>query len=407
MSLRWRHGGPCLVLAALLAPPAVFAQVNGPAATATPTPTPFDGPSFCRTPGKAIPDNDAGGVDDPLEIPNNISISDLDVFVRIGPDQLPGAFVGDMVVKLTHDDTGTSIILINRPLFPENSVGCAAYGIDTLLDDEGMMPVEDSCDHTEGPGLRGRLIPNDPLSAFDGESLAGTWILNVSDQGFLDDGTLDAWCLVYNSSLPETPTATPTFLTSTPTRTSTITPVGPTSTRTPTRTGTPTFPTFTATQTATPTATQPTPTATQTPTVTPTIPTDTPTRTPTATPTFPTPTFTDTPEISPTPFFPTPTSTAEGTPTATGSPTATPTPTPSNGTSTPTPTPTSRTPPPFCTGDCNRDEQVTVDELVIAVEITLGQLGLDACPALDADQNTVVTVDEPVAAVAQAIHGCE
>jgi hypothetical protein len=50
---------------------------------------------------------------------------------------------------------------------------------------------------------------------------------------------------------------------------------------------------------------------------------------------------------------------------------------------------------------------VTVDELVIAVEITLSRLGLDACPALDADQSNVVTIDEPVAAVAHAIRGCD
>jgi hypothetical protein len=50
---------------------------------------------------------------------------------------------------------------------------------------------------------------------------------------------------------------------------------------------------------------------------------------------------------------------------------------------------------------------VTVDELVIAVEITLSRLPLDACPALDADQNMVVAIDEPVAAVAHALGGCE
>jgi hypothetical protein len=50
---------------------------------------------------------------------------------------------------------------------------------------------------------------------------------------------------------------------------------------------------------------------------------------------------------------------------------------------------------------------VTVDELVIAVEVALGHLGLEACPALDGDQSTVITVDEPVAAVAHAIRGCE
>jgi hypothetical protein len=50
---------------------------------------------------------------------------------------------------------------------------------------------------------------------------------------------------------------------------------------------------------------------------------------------------------------------------------------------------------------------VTVDELVTALEVTLSRLGLGACPALDGDRNGVVTVNEPVAAVAHAIRGCE
>jgi hypothetical protein len=50
---------------------------------------------------------------------------------------------------------------------------------------------------------------------------------------------------------------------------------------------------------------------------------------------------------------------------------------------------------------------VTVDELVIAVEITLSRLPLEACPALDTDQSSAVTIDEPVAAVAHALGGCD
>jgi subtilisin-like proprotein convertase family protein len=348
----------------------------------------------------AIPDNNPSGVNDSLVIPDDIPITDLDVLVRMSD-----AFVGDMVVRLTHLETGTSATLIDRPLFPETPVGCAAFEFDVLLDDEADIPVEESCEHSGGPAIRGRLSPNDPLSAFDEESLAGTWTLNVSDHALTDLGTLDAWCLVYGSGLPETPTVTPTttptFLTSTPTQTRTNTSTEPTLTVTPTRTITPTFPTLTATRTATITPTGPTPTSTQTATVTPTQPTSTPTRTATATPTMPTPTSTQTPTITPT--QPSPTQTVPGAHTPT--PTATPTP-PTGATSTPTSSPT--TPPTsFCTGDCNRDDEVTVDELVIAVEITLSRLGLDACPALDANQNAEVTVDEPVAAIAHAIGGCD
>jgi len=45
--------------------------------------------------------------------------------------------------------------------------------------------------------------------------------------------------------------------------------------------------------------------------------------------------------------------------------------------------------------------------LVLAVEIALSHLGLGACPALDADRDGDVTIDEPVAAVSHAVNGCD
>lgn len=353
-----------LVLGVLLWP------TIGSGQTPTATPTPFDRPSFCRTPDLAIPDNEEIGVDDSLVVPSNVPIADLDVLVRI-----THPFVGDIVVRLTHVETGTFATLIDRPLFPDDPQGCVRANVDTLLDDEAAMPAEDACEPPPEPALRGRLVPNDPLDNFDGEILAGTWTLNVSDRSGTDEGTLDAWCLVYASSaLPTTPTvtptATPTFFTSTPTQTRTITATQPAFTGTPTETTTPTGRTVTATVTVTPTG--------------------------------PIPTSTNTPIISPTPLSQTPTVSVS----STSTPTDTPTP-PDGATSTPTPSPTSSARPSVCTGDCNLDDEVTVDELVVAVEITLSRLGMGACPALDADGNDVVTIDEPVAAVFHAVSGCD
>ena len=45
----------------------------------------------------------------------------------------------------------------------------------------------------------------------------------------------------------------------------------------------------------------------------------------------------------------------------------------------PTPTVTPR--PPFCRGDCNEDRRVGVDELLLGVNIALGRLEFDVCPA--------------------------
>lgn len=67
-----------------------------------------------------------------------------------------------------------------------------------------------------------------------------------------------------------------------------------------------------------------------------------------------------------------------------------------------TPTPT----PPPCPGDCNGDAAVTIDELITAVRIGLGELSLAACDAADADGNGSVEVAELVAAVSRALNGC-
>ncbi len=60
----------------------------------------------------------------------------------------------------------------------------------------------------------------------------------------------------------------------------------------------------------------------------------------------------------------------------------------------------------LCTGDCNRDLQVTVDELVTGVNIALGMLPVTSCEAFDPDNSGSVTVDEIVTAVNNALNGC-
>jgi DNA-binding beta-propeller fold protein YncE/mono/diheme cytochrome c family protein len=84
-------------------------------------------------------------------------------------------------------------------------------------------------------------------------------------------------------------------------------------------------------------------------------------------------------------------------------PEATPTPTPSM-TPTPTPTTTPTTAP--CIGDCNADGTVTVDELVLGVDIALGEQLVAVCPSLDTGDDGQVSVDELIQAVNVALRGC-
>jgi len=98
----------------------------------------------------------------------------------------------------------------------------------------------------------------------------------------------------------------------------------------------------------------------------------------------------------------------EAVPTPTPTPTATATATvPATATQTATATATATaTPIPTCTGDCNGDRTVTVDEIVAAVSIALGTVDIAACLAADTSGDGRVTVDEIVATVTNALTGC-
>jgi len=116
------------------------------------------------------------------------TIADLDVTV-----DMAHAWVGDLSMVLTHQDTGTAVTIIDRPGVPASSYGCSNDNILATLDDEASLPAENQCGT---PALSGSLTPNNALSAFDGESGSGTWQLTVTDNyTSADAGTLNGWSI--------------------------------------------------------------------------------------------------------------------------------------------------------------------------------------------------------------------
>jgi hypothetical protein len=60
-----------------------------------------------------------------------------------------------------------------------------------------------------------------------------------------------------------------------------------------------------------------------------------------------------------------------------------------------------------CSGDCNGDDVVTVNELLLAVNIaTMDSVPIALCPSADANGDGSVTIDEIVVAVDHALNGC-
>lgn len=144
---------------------------------------------ICVTSGNAIPDNNAAGLDSATTLPSGGELTDLNISINA-----THTYVGDLIFTLTHEDTGTAVVMIDRPGVPASGFGCSNNDVDAIMDDDGTLPVENEC--APGPALTGTLIPNNPLAAFNGEDLTGTWTLNVSDNAGVDLGTLNEWCLI-------------------------------------------------------------------------------------------------------------------------------------------------------------------------------------------------------------------
>ena len=60
----------------------------------------------------------------------------------------------------------------------------------------------------------------------------------------------------------------------------------------------------------------------------------------------------------------------------------------------------------MCSGDCDYNGAVTVDEIIHAVNIALGTSTLSVCPAIDFNSDGVLTVDELIRAINKALSGC-
>ena len=172
----------------------------------------------CAGPALAQQQKDANGMND-VQPPNfgplgdagcavGEAISDLRVTIQVSH-----SWVGDMDFTLTHEDTGSSAVIIDRPGYTTSGFGCSGNDIDAILHDGAAGgDVEDQCDAGE-PTINGEFTPSpDPLSTFAGEDLTGSWTLAITDNAAGDSGSLNTWCLAEGTggvccSSPGTPIA--------------------------------------------------------------------------------------------------------------------------------------------------------------------------------------------------------
>ncbi|NJL27060.1 MAG: hypothetical protein HC897_03835, partial [Thermoanaerobaculia bacterium] len=156
---------------------------------------------ICATPNLAIPDNNTTGVTTDMVVATTGALSDLSLTLKV-----THTYVGDLIFRLTHVTTGTTVTVIDRPGYTGSGFGCSGDNIDTTLDDEAASTVESQC-ASSVPTIFGTFSPNNPLAAFIGQDLSGTWRITASDNASSDLGTLTEWCLAPASNL-----AAPIFL---------------------------------------------------------------------------------------------------------------------------------------------------------------------------------------------------
>lgn len=115
------------------------------------------------------------------------------------------SYVGDLVIRLRHEESGTVATLLDRPGYPELTFGNwdNLDGVYIFEDDQPLIPEDrGDTDDLIAPGVYG---PSGPgfLWAFEGVSKAGTWSLIIEDHAGGDSGTLRSWSFtIYNIPAP-------------------------------------------------------------------------------------------------------------------------------------------------------------------------------------------------------------
>lgn len=134
-----------------------------------------------------IPSSGTPTVTSTLTIQTPGIIDDLDVVDLIGTH----SYISDLTVKLT-SPAGTQVTLWS-------SICGSQENFDVNFDDEATSATL-PCPPTGG----GTYIPNQSLSAFDGENMVGVWTLTIIDGYNQDGGSLTSWGLEICTT-PNTP----------------------------------------------------------------------------------------------------------------------------------------------------------------------------------------------------------
>jgi len=153
---------------------------------------------ICQAPSVAIPDFDFGS-GTPGQLTSDMVVANTGSLAGMELDlDITHTWVGDLILTLTHVDSGTSIELVSRADGASATFGCNANNIRTSVADGAPVALQADCDlgGTDQEAYPDAAYsPNQPLATFAGEDLSGTWRLDISDNAGGDTGTLNSWCM--------------------------------------------------------------------------------------------------------------------------------------------------------------------------------------------------------------------
>ncbi|HBL12224.1 MAG TPA: hypothetical protein DD379_12600 [Cyanobacteria bacterium UBA11162] len=141
--------------------------------------------------GGNIPDG-IGSFQDEIIVTESFKISNVTVALK----DLQHTWVGDIIVRLRHVETGTVVDLFRRPGQPQFSA--SGYSSDLNGDysfNDAFSGNFDSAAADNDVIPSGEYTAIQPLSVFNGLSSAGTWQIIVNDCSAGDSGSLGSWML--------------------------------------------------------------------------------------------------------------------------------------------------------------------------------------------------------------------
>jgi hypothetical protein len=139
--------------------------------------------SYVAFPNLAIPDSNSAGISHTITVPDSFNVGDINVDLGI-----THTWIGDLYIDVEHN--GVTQRIWDRRCSSTDNIQATAddFGEETLCSAIGAGPIDSVFYAPEVAGLG-------PLSVFNDMDAFGDWTITVSDNAFLDTGTLDQWSL--------------------------------------------------------------------------------------------------------------------------------------------------------------------------------------------------------------------